>query len=152
MAKRRGTTSTVWSGWKCVKKMRSTERGSRPDRSMPRSAPEPMSKTSICPPARTTTQLWRLSRRGTTVPDPTTVIFRGAPFSRNFSSSGLLSVLACRVLHCWLLFERPCEPGHAEQGAADDVRGPVRSQVDPTRGRSDEEDQERHPARSARQQ
>src|SRR5215204_4550617 len=72
MAKRRGTTSTVWSGWKCVKKMRSTARGSRFEWSMPRNAPEPRSKTSICAPARTTTQLWRLSRRGTTVPDPTT--------------------------------------------------------------------------------
>src|SRR5215212_4497963 len=134
MAKRRGTTSTVWSGWKCVKKMRSTARGSRPDLSMPRTAPEPRSKTSVCPPARTTTQLWRLSRRGTTVPDPTTVISM-------FLSSVIIS--ACQVfslfryvecIHGRLLFERPCESCDAEQGPADDVRGPVCSEVDPARG------------------
>ena len=31
------------------------------DRSIPRTAPEPRSKTSVSPAARTTTQLWRLS-------------------------------------------------------------------------------------------
>src|SRR5215208_2833091 len=140
MAKKRGTTSTVWSGWKCVKKMRSTARGSRPDLSMPRTAPEPRSKTTVCPPARATTQLWRLSRRGTTVPDPTTVIsmflpsvvtaFQHAqPFGPRLSAFQLVGYFLCscmsRAFLADWLFEYPCESGDAEQGSADDVRGPV---------------------------
>src|SRR5919112_4577965 len=158
MAKRRGTASTVWSGWKCVKKMRSTARGSSPERSMPRTAPEPRSKTIISPPARTTTQLWRLSRRGTTVPDPTTVISMFLPSVVTAFQHGAVGALSARFgpkgprLSAsqlgWLLFECPCEAGDAEQGAADDVRGPVCSEVDPARGGRGEEDQERDPGRS----
>src|SRR5215211_877185 len=166
MAKRRGTTSTVWSGWRCVKKMRSTVKGSRPERSMPRRAPEPRSKTSICPPVRTTTQLWRRSRRGTTVPVPTTVIFMCSSLrsSQHVSLSAryglwppLVGTSACQVLFpggcfsvCRLLFwlsvfERPCEAGDGEQGATQDVRGPVCTDVDPACGGCGEEDQDRDP-------
>src|SRR5215210_2040566 len=132
MAKRRGTMSTVWSGWKCVKKMRSTARGSRPDRSMPRTAPEPRSKTSVSPPARTTTQLWRLLRRGTTVPDPTTVISTLRP--------SLVSS------------ERPCEPCDAEQSAPEHVRRPVCPEIDSARGRCGQEYQDRDPTEPVRPQ
>src|SRR5215210_845653 len=132
MAKRSGTTSTVWSGWKWVKKMRSTAKGSRSERSMPRTAPEPRSKTSVSPLARTTTQLWRLLRRGTTVPDPTTVISTLRP--------SLVSS------------ECPCEPGDAEQSAPEHVRRPVCPEIDPARGRCGQEYQDRDPTEPVRPQ
>src|SRR3712207_5660149 len=115
--KSRGTTSTVWSGWKWVKKMRSTANGSRPAWSMPRIAPEPRSKTSISPLISITTQLCLLFRRGTTVPEPTTVI----------------SILGCSFPP----FEGPREPGDAEEDAPDDVRCPVHPEVDAARGHPD---------------
>src|SRR5918997_5542748 len=130
MEKSRGTTSTVWSGWKWVKKMRSTANGSRPAWIMPRTAPAPRSKTSISPPVSTATQLCLLSRRGTTVPEPTTV-----------TSILRLSFPA---------LERPGEPGDAEEGAADHVRGPVHPEVDPARGHQRENRQDSHPPEPAR--
>src|SRR5215213_10782686 len=146
--------------------MRSTARGSRPDLSMPRTAPEPRSKTTVCPPARATMQLWRLSRRGTTVPDPTTVISMFLPsvvtafqHASGLSGPRLSATQLVRSFHCsgmsrafladWF-FEYPCESGDAEQGPADDVRGPVCSEVDPARGGCGEEDQEGDPGRSVR--
>src|ERR671920_1749223 len=112
--------------------MRSTTRGSRPDLSMPRTAPEPRSKTSVCPPARTTTQLWRLLRRGTTVPDPTTVISTLKP---SFVSP-----------------ESPREPRDAEKSASKHVRRPVCPEVDPARGRCGQEYQDRAPTEPVRPQ
>src|SRR5829696_6691856 len=132
MAKRRGTTSTVWSGWRCVKKMRSTAKGSRSERSMPRTAPEPRSKISVSPPARTTTQLWRLWRRGTAVPDPTTVI---STLSHSFAST-----------------ESPRETGDAEQSAPEHIRRPVCPEIHPARGRHGQEHQDRDPAEPVRPQ
>src|ERR671916_1340859 len=130
MEKSRGTTSTVWSGWKCVKKMRSTANGSSPARSMPRTAPEPRSKTSISPPASTATQLCLLSRRGTTVPEPTTV-------------TSILRLSFPAV-------ERPGEPCNAEEGAADHVRHPVYPEVYPARGHQSEDHQDSLPPEPAR--
>src|SRR3712207_5453567 len=105
--------------------MRSTANGSRPAWSMPRIAPEPRSKTSVSPLISTTTQLCLLFRRGTTVPEPTTVI---SILGRSFPP-----------------FEGPREPGDAEEDTPDDVRCPVHPEVDAARGYPDEENYDRRP-------
>src|ERR671916_131690 len=130
MEKSRGTTSTVWSGWKWVKKMRSTANGSRPARSIPRTAPEPRSKISISQPVSTVTQLCLRSRRGTTVPEPTTVI----------STLGL----------SFPLFEGPGEPGDAQEGAPCYVGCPVHPEVDPARGHQSDDRQQSRPQQAVR--
>src|SRR5215212_1713386 len=104
IAKSSGTTSTVWSGWKWVKKIRSTAKGSRSAWSIPRTEPEPRSKSSVSPPASTATQLWRLARRGTTVPDPTTLIS-----IKGYSLSSP---------------KDPGDPDDTQQGTSEYVRGP----------------------------